>query len=856
MIGARGSPIVLFEDIRYALRQFLRTPGFTITAVLTLALGIGATTAIFTLVHAVLLKSLPVVKPSQLIRIGDNENCCIDGGMQDNWSLFSTEQYREFRDHTPGFASLAAFQSGRTQVGVRRAGSNHAAEAFPAEFVSGNAFATFGLRAWAGRLLEPSDDNKGAAPVAVMSYRTWQQKFGQDRSVVGSTFLINGVTFTVVGIGPPGYFGEKLTSDPPALWLPLSASPLVQSGSFNVLHQPELDWLNLIGRVKPGANEKQMEAQLQVELRDFLRSPMAQLDPPEKTLIPKQTLHLSYGGGGVQQMQDQYKSELELLMWISAFVLLIACANLANLMLVRATARKGLTSVRSALGAPRQRLVVQALTESVVLAVIGGLAGLAVAYGGARLLLDAAAGKSYLPIQATPSLQVLAFAFGVSLLTGMLFGGAPAWMTAHADPIDALRGANRSTRHSGLWTQKSLVVAQAAISLALLCAAGLLIRSLTNLQHQHFGFETHNRYIVHIDPQMAGYQAPQADAFFRQLKETLEAIPGVKEVTYSLYSPMEGDNWGHGVYIEGKAPPPPGSDFNNASWVRASAGYFENIGTKIIAGREFTDQDNATAPLVAVVNDVFATRFFKNGNALGQHFGIFDQKFAGKFTIAGVTESTQYWDPDSTIRPMFFLPATQSAHYEDPAMEMEEDVSHLELDAVEIRTRGAVPGLEGQVRRALMQINPNLTMLNFETFQQQVEDQFLQTELLVKLTSVFGLVALLLAAIGLYGVTAYSVAQRTSEIGIRMALGADRGGIVQMVLRSAFLQTGIGLAIGIPGAVVAGHFMASQLYGVRPWDPEVLVTTVVVLAAAAFLAAVVPARRAASVEPMRALRVE
>lgn len=851
---------MFFEDIRYALRQFLKTPGFTITAVLTLALGIGATTAIFTLVHAVLLKSLPVVKPSQLIRIGNNEQCCIDGGMEDDWSLFSTETYREFRDHTPGFASLAAFQAGRTEVGVRRAGSNHEPQALPAEFVSGNAFQTFGLQAWEGRLLEPSDDNKGAAPVAVMSYRTWQQKFGQDPSVVGASFLINGTAFTVVGIGPPGYFGEKLTSDPPALWLPLSTSPLVQSGSFNVLDEPELQWLNLIGRLKPGANTNEMQAQLQVELRDFLRSPMAQVSPAEKTLIPKQTLHLSYGGGGVQQMQEQFKSELELLMWISGFVLLIACANLANLMLVRATSRKGQTSVRSALGAPRRRLVAQALTESVVLAVVGGAAGLAVAYGGARLLVDAAAGKSYLPIKATPSPEVLAFAFGVSLLTGVLFGIAPAWMTAHANPIDALRGANRSTqgggRHSGLWTQKILVVAQAAISLALLCAAGLLIRSLTNLQHQHFGFETQNRYIVHIDPQMAGYQAPQAEAFFRQLKETLEAIPGVKQVTYSLYSPMEGDNWGTGVYIEGKAPPPPGSDQNGASWVRVSPGYFQNLGTKIVAGREFTEQDNATAPLVAVVNEVFAKRFFKNGDALGQHFGVFDQKFAGKFTIVGVTENTQYWDPDSKIRPMFFLPAVQWAGYTDKTMLMEENVSHLEMNAVELQTVGAVPGLEGQVRHALTQINPNLTMLEFETFGQQVQDQFAQTELLVKLTSVFGLLALVLAAIGLYGVTAYSVARRTSEIGIRMALGADRSGILQMVMRSAFLQAGIGLAIGMPAAILGGRFMASLLYNVRTWDPVVLITTTAVLAVAAFLAAVIPAQRAANVEPMTALRIE
>jgi predicted permease len=410
----------MLEDIRYALRQFLKTPGFTITAILTLALGIGATTAIFTLIHAVLLKSLPVARPSELIRIGDNENCCINGGMQDNWSLFSTEQYREFRDHTPGFASLAAFQAGRYQIGVRRQGSEHASEPFGAEFVSGNAFDTFGISAWMGRLLRPSDDVKGAPPVAVISYRTWQQKFGSDPSVVGASFLINGQSFTVVGISPPGFFGERLTSDPASFWIPLDDSPLIESGSFNVLDSPELDWLNLIGRLQPGANTKQMEAQLQVELRQFLLSPASKLEKRDASLIPKQTLHLSPGGGGVQQLQDNAKDGLHLLMWISAFVLLIACANLANLMLVRATARKAQTSVRSALGAPRSRLVRQALTESVVLAVFGGLAGLVVAYAGARLLVHMVAGKSYLPIDAAPSLPVLAFAFGVSLVTGVL----------------------------------------------------------------------------------------------------------------------------------------------------------------------------------------------------------------------------------------------------------------------------------------------------------------------------------------------------------------------------------------------------------------------------------------------------
>jgi putative ABC transport system permease protein len=847
---------MIFEDIRYALRQFRKTPGFTVTAILTLALGIGATTAIFTLIHAVLLKSLPVASPSELIRIGDNENCCINGGLQDDWSLFSTEQYREFRDHTPGFSNLAAFQAGRSVLGVRRAGSDHPAESFGGEFVSGNAFDTFGLSAWAGRLLHSADDDKGAPPVAVMSYRTWQQKFGSDRSVVGSSFLINGQMFTIVGITPPGFFGERLTSDPASFFLPLSASPLIENGSFNVLDSPELDWLNLIGRIQAGANKKQMEAQLQVELRQFLQSPLSKLDKSAFSLIPKQTLHLSYGGGGVQQMQESYKDGLHLLMWISAFVLLIACANLANLMLVRATGRKTETSVRSALGAPRRMLVRQALTESVVLAVMGGVAGLAVALAGARLLLHLVAGKSYLPIDATPSLPVLGFAFAASLVTGMLFGTAPAWMTAHADPIDALRGANRSTKHSGLWTQKILVVLQAGISLVLLCAAGLLIRSLTNLQHQHFGFDTQNRYVLHIDPMMAGYQATQADVFFRQLHDTLAAIPGVQSVAYALYSPMEGDNWGNGVYIEGQAPPSPGSNFNNSSWDRVSPGYFEAIGTKIIAGRGFTDADNAGGRNVAVVNQTFAKHFFKDGNAIGHHFGDLDQKYAGNFEIVGVTEDTQYWDPNSKIRSMFFLPAAQWSKYDDKSFVMFENVSHLEMDAIELCTVGQIPSLEGQVRHALMQINPSLTLISFDTFAGQVHDQFAQQQLLVQLTAVFGFLALTLAAIGLYGVTSYAVAQRTSEIGIRMALGADRIGILRMVLRSAFLQAGIGLAIGIPSAILAGHFMANMLYDVKPWDIPVMLATTLVLALAAFLAAVVPAQRAAGVEPMVALRVE
>ena len=844
----------IFEDIRYALRQFRKVPGFTATAILTLALGIGATTAIFTLVHAVLLKSLPVAKPEELIRIGDNENCCINGGMQDNWSLFSYDQYKMFRDNNPEFAQMAAFQAGANQISVRRQGSDHPAESFISQIVSGNAFDTFGIKAYAGRLLQSSDDQQGAPPVVVMSYRTWQQKFGQDPSVVGSSFIINGQPYTLVGITPPGYYGERLTADPASFWFPISSEPQID-GVMTVRDRPELDWLNIIGRIKPGANQKQIEARMQVQLRQWLLSPVSKLEERDKFLVPKQTLHLAPGGGGVQRMRDEYQDGLHLLMWISSFVLLIACANLANLMLVRSATRRLQTSVRSALGAPRTRLVRQALTESVVLAILGGIVSLAFAYGGTKLILHLAFQKTYVPIHATPSLPVLGFAFAVSLLTGILFGVAPAWMTAHANPIEALRGANRSTGQGSSITQKSLVVVQAAVSLVLLCAAGLLTQSLRNLQNQKFGFDTTNRYILHIDPQMAGYKPEQMDAFYRQLHDMLAAIPGMKSVAYSLYSPMEGNNWGTGVYIVGQAPPPPGSGENNSSWVRASAGYFDTIGTKLIQGREFTDSDTSATRAVAVVNRTFVKRFSKDGNAIGQHFRL-DLKTAVNYEIVGVTEDTQYWQPESHIRPMFFLPAQQWVKYEEPDMAVFESVSHSKMNAIELRTSGYVPGLEAQVRRVISQVNPNLTVIDFQTFAEQVRGNFNQSAMIVQLTSLFGLLALVLASIGLYGVTAYSVERRTSEIGIRMALGADRAAVLKLVLKGAFLQVAIGLAIGIPATILGGRAMSNFLYGIKAYDPLVLVITTLVLLTAAFIAAVLPARRAANTEPMHALRTE
>jgi len=846
----------ILDDVRYAMRQFAHAPGFTATAVLTLALGIGATTAIFTLVHAVLLRSLPVAKPSELYRVGDVENCCVNGGMQDDWSLFSYDKYKTFRDNTPGFSELAAFQAGRGLIGARRAGSNQPAQSLLTQYVSGNYFSMFGISAYAGRVFTQADDRQGADPVVVMSYRTWQEKYGKDLSVVGSSFVFNGHPFTVIGVAPPRFYGDRMESSP-AFWFPLNTEPLI-GGSSNVLQFPQQDWLDLIGRIAPGADPKKLEAQLQVELKQWLLSPVSKLEQREQGLVPKQTLHLSPGGAGVQMMRDEYQSGLHLLMWVTAFVLLIACANVANLMLVRAASRRQHTAVRTALGATRSRQIMQVLTESTFLALVGGIVGVGLAFWCTRLILRLAFQSQHVAISATPSLPVLAFTFGVSLVTGILFGVAPAWLMAHADPADALRGAYRSTQHSGGWTQRALVVAQAALSLVLLCAAGLLTQSLRNMEHQNFGFQTANRYIFHLDPDMAGFKADQLLPLYRQLHENLAAIPGVSQIAFALYTPMEGNNWGETVYIEGQPLPPPDSNENNASWVRASDGYFESIGTRILQGRGITDQDTATSNRVAVVNQTFAKHFFKDGDAIGKHFGDLDPKYAASFEIVGITEDTEYWEPTAKIRPMFFLPQAQwRAHVanEDPRFQAFEDRSHF-LNSAVLMTRGAVPGLEQQVRQALSQLSPDLALIDFKSFAQQVEENFSQSDMLAKLTSLFGVLALVLASVGLYGVTAYAVERRTSEIGIRMALGADRLNVLKLVLRSAFLQILAGLVIGIPATILAGYAMAAQLFGVKPYAPGILLITTLVLSTAALIATLLPARKAATLEPIRALRTE
>src|SRR5215469_8903792 len=511
----RGLPFVetLLQDTRYALRRLRNSPAFTVAVILTLTLGIGATTSIFTLVHAALLKSLPVAHPDELYRLGREERCCFWGGYSQDkeFSMVSYELYNHFRNNTQGFAELAAFSAGPSLFGVRRAHSAEPALSYPGEYVSGNYFTMFGLRAYAGRLLTASDDRAGAPPIAAMSFRLWQQRYGSDPSVIGGVFNIDDKPFTVVGITPPGFFGDTLRSTPPDFFLPLNTEPLVESDAD--LKKVDTHWLDLIGRIQPGVKPESVEAEMRVKLKQWLRSHWGDMSAKDRVKFPEQTLFLRPGGAGITSMRDGYEHWLQILMVASAFVLLIVCANVANLMLVRGMERRRQISLSMALGAQASRLVRQVLTESVLLSLAGGAAGLVVAFASTRLILHFAfphlAGMAGVPISASPSIPVLLFAFVVSLITGIAFGIAPAWMATRVDPIEALRGSSRSTARTASLPRKTLVVFQAALSLVLLSAAGLLTAALHRLENQDFGFAQDRRTIARIDPRLAGYRVDQ-----------------------------------------------------------------------------------------------------------------------------------------------------------------------------------------------------------------------------------------------------------------------------------------------------------------------------------------------------------
>lgn len=848
-----GLPMVenLLQDSRYALRQLRKSPAFTLVALLTLALGIGANAAIFSLVHAVLIRKLPVADPKTLVRFGDRNDCCVGTGVPEDgdYSVFSTDAWEQLKKNTPEFEELAAMESGfeSLPIVVRREGSQHDAHSAVGEFVSGNYFRTLGLQPAIGRLFSDANDVKGAPPVAVISYETWKNSHAADSAVVGSTLFVNSQPVTVVGVAPQGFFGDRLSATPPDYYLPIQAMPALANASY--VNDPAEDWLYIIGRVKPGTALPPLQAKLNALLRQALAPIKAFSTEPDRSRLPKVHVVLTPGGAGISSMREQYSSQLYLLTVVSGLVLLIACANVANLLLVRGMSRKAEISVRCALGAGRSRLIRQLLTESLILALLGGLAGIAIAYGGTRALLALAfPGTHDLPIHASPSPAVLAFACGLSLLTGVLFGIAPALMAARAEPADVLRPGPRAAVGRATLLQRGLVVVQTAISLVLLIAAGLFVQSLNRLQHTDMRLQSNNRYIVHVDPQAAGYRPSQLGPLYRTIEQRFHAIPGVLRVGISSYTPMELWNDGWTVQVQGQ----PDRQLQ-ASDVRVSAEYFDSVGTHVLRGRGITVADTPTSTKVAVVNQSFVKKLFKPGeNPIGQHFGT-GAASAGDYQIVGIVEDTVYTSVRWKERLMYFIPILQRPASEKGPLDQDFD---LYARTIVLETAHPIGNIESLTRSTLASINPNLAIVKFESFGQQIADQFTDDRTVARLTLFFGVLALLLATIGLYGVTAYTVSRRTVEIGIRMALGAERSRVVAMVIRGVVIQILFGVAVGLPSALFSVRFVEAILYEVRGVDSTVILAAILPLIAAASLAALIPARRAASIDPVQALKVE
>jgi predicted permease len=878
---ARGVNFIetLIRDVRYGLRMLVKSPGFTAVVVVSLALGIGANTAIFSLIDAVMLKMLPVRDPEQLTLLNwaaqgspgvmpaNGIIHSLTGNMdQDKTGRFTSRSFsyptfEQIHDRNDVFSRVFAFAD-PDRVNLNVNGQPRWAEA---ELVSGDYFSGLGLAAVAGRRITEADDQAGAAPVAMISYGCWERQFGREASVVGKAIAINNVPFTIIGVTPPEFFGLQ-PGRSLDLWLPLHTQPQVEpswaQGGHSKFIANDDWWVVIMGRLKPGVSEQQAGAELEVA---FQQSMAAQEEAARKTSPPQKPsddetpagaqglphLELTPASKGLDYLRWEFSKPLFILMAVVGLVLLIACANVANLLLARATVRQKEIAVRLAIGAGRRRLVRQLLTESVLLAALGGVVGLALAYWATSLLVAfMSSGREPVALSVHPDLRVLGFNAAVSLFTGVLFGLAPAFRGTRLDLTPALKesaGGGSLGAHRGARSRlgKALVIAQVAASLLLLVGAGLFVRTLQNLETLNVGFNRYNILLFGIDPTQNGYKGERLASFYQELQRRLEALPGVRSVSASNHTLIGGGVSIGGISIQGYAGKQPETGRGASAGVHFNSvgpGFFETMGIPLVLGRTIGSEDTPAAPKVAVINESLARSYFADSNPIGRRIGG-DEKTSGDIEIVGVVGDARYADLRRGVPPTIYFPYLQGTEQLGPM--------HFE-----VRTAGDPTDIVTSVRRVVQSLGQNLPLFEVKTQVEQIDQTLFQERLFAKLSSFFGLLALVLACVGLYGIMSYAVAGRTYEIGIRMALGAERDNILGMVMRETLIMVALGVAIGIPAALAATRLISSMLYDLKPNDPLTITVSASVMIAVAAFAGYLPARRASRVDPMVALRYE
>jgi predicted permease len=832
------------RDIRFAFRLLMRAPGFTAVAVATLALGIGANTAIFTLFNAILLESLPIPEPSRLVIFGENS---MGEGTQTGdpnagaWNLYSYEAYQFIAGAALPFESLTALRSGQAPVAVRVEGAPRAERA-QSQLVAGNYFTVLGISAAMGRTLTPADDGAGASPVAVVSYGFWNDRLHADPSAVGKTAMINGSGYTIVGVTPREFFGERVRR-PPDFWIPVVFQPHIELRR-SYLTDPRSYWLTLIARLAPGVTREQAETAATTALRQFLTNGAgSNLTDERKTVIQQTRVGLMDGAGGISTLRFRYSQPLRVLLAVVALVLLLACANVANLLLSRAAARRDEITVRLALGASRGQLVRQLLTESVLLAALGAAAGLVLAQWAVSGLLTLVASPTT-PLHADLDASMLFITAVIAGVAGIGFGIAPVLASGRVDLVTALKSREQSGsggRRSLTFT-RTLVVVQIAISVVLLVGATLFARSLLNLETQPLGFEKDHVLLARINPRLAGHTPENVAALHQRIHERVRALPGVTHATIARYSPLSGTRSSNSGIVEGYTPKPKENVVLETQLVAPD--YPQTMGMTILRGRAINERDVKGATKVGMVNESFVRKYLADQNPLGRHFTVDDE---GKpdVEIVGVLQDAAFQNSrDNETLPVVFLALFQQA-------------DQFALDAeVAIRTVGDPLAAANELRRAIADVDPNLPVDDPRTLVAQVASNFNSQRLAARLVGFFGGLALLLACVGLYGIVSQDVQRRRNEIGVRMALGAERKSVLWMILRDTLRLLLIGLAIGIPASVGAARLVSSQLYGFSPSAPGPFVLAAAGLSLVAIVTGLVPAHRASRVDPMVALRYE